>query len=89
MKASAEISLYPLDEDYKNRIIDFIHRLKENKSLEIVTNGMSTQIYGEYEEIMDLLKSELGKELERHRTMAVIKIGDGLMKAEGIPDSLK
>ena len=89
MKASVEISLYPLEENYKNRIIEFIERLKESGKIDVITNGMSTQLFGEFDDIMDVLKSEIGKELEKHRTMAILKIGDGLLRPEGIPDSLK
>lgn len=89
MKASAELSLYPLVENYKERITDFVLRLKKHPGLEVRTNGMSTQIFGEYDDIMDLLKRELGTELDQHRTMAIIKIGDGLMHAEDIPEELK
>ena len=89
MNVSAELSLYPLDANYKERIISFIKRLKENKDLRIVTNGMSTQIFGDYDVLLDLLKEELKPELEKHRCMAVIKIGDGLMFPESIPSELK
>ena len=89
MKASVEISLYPLDENYKKRIIDFIERLRESDKFEVITNGMSTQLFGEYDEIMDVLKEEIGEELKMHRTMAILKIGDGLLRPESIPDHLK
>ena len=85
MKASIELSLYPLSEDYKVRIIQFINRLKQNhKDVDIHVNGMSTQIFGDFEVLMDMLKNELKAELEKHRTMAVLKIGDGELKPEGI-----
>ena len=88
MKASAEISLYPLSEDYKERITSFILRLKKTAALEITTNGMSTQIFGEFDELMRVLTQELKTELEKHRTMVVMKIGDGIMKADKLPKEL-
>ena len=52
----------------------------------ILLDGMSTQLFGEYDDIMDVLKTEIGSELAHHRTMAILKIGDGLLRPEDIPD---
>ena len=89
MKASVEISLYPLAEDYKSRIIGFIERLRESGKFEVISNGMSTQLFGEYDDIMEVLQKEIGEELKKHRTMAILKIGDGHLRPEGIPEHLK
>ncbi|MEQ8323259.1 MAG: YkoF family thiamine/hydroxymethylpyrimidine-binding protein [Vicingaceae bacterium] len=89
MRASAEISLYPLKEDYKQRIIDFIFRLRSHDKIEVITNGMSTQIFGEFNEIMEVLQKELGNELETHRSMFVLKIGAGEMRPENIAAELR
>jgi len=56
---SVEMSLYPLTPDYIPPILDFIARLRANKKLTIVTNTMSTQIQGEYDEVWDTLKREM------------------------------
>jgi uncharacterized protein YqgV (UPF0045/DUF77 family) len=56
---SVEISLYPLTPDFKPPIIDFIARLRANSKLTIVSNTMSTQIQGEYDEVWDTLKREM------------------------------
>ncbi len=89
MKISVEMSLYPLSEDYRQRIIDFILDLKKNDQIEVITNGMSTQIYGDYDVVMNVLKKDLKGELEKHRSMFVLKIGAGEMKAESIAEELK
>lgn len=89
MNASIELSLYPLSEDYKERIISFIEGLKKHNEIEVLVNGMSTQLFGEYDVLMDVLKNELKPQLEKHRTMAVLKIGDGDLKPEKIPNHLK
>ncbi|MEM9261874.1 MAG: YkoF family thiamine/hydroxymethylpyrimidine-binding protein [Bacteroidota bacterium] len=49
---SAEISLYPLTPDYEGIIIDFIHLLRAQPGLEVATNGLSTQLTGEYQAVM-------------------------------------
>jgi len=59
MKASIEISMYPLDKDYGNHILAFINELKQHPELEVRTNTMSTQVFGEYDILMDLMKNEI------------------------------
>ncbi|MEW6982977.1 hypothetical protein AAD001_10045 [Colwelliaceae bacterium 6471] len=50
MKISIEISLYPLaQEQFKTQIWDFIKRLRNIDGLSVVTNGMSTQVFGDYD----------------------------------------
>ncbi len=48
MQASIEISLYPLQEAYIPPIDAFIARLNAHPELTVVTNGMSTQVFGPY-----------------------------------------
>ena len=47
MRITAEISLYPLTDGFVDDIRDFIHRLREEPGLEVVSNQMSTQLRGE------------------------------------------
>ena len=50
MQISIEISLYPLaEEQFKTEIWAFIKRLRLVEDLKVVTNGMSTQVFGEYD----------------------------------------
>ncbi len=50
MKISIELSLYPLAEQaYKSEIWAFIKRLRQVEGLNVVTNGMSTQVFGDYD----------------------------------------
>ena len=60
MKASVEISMYPLDQDYERPILDFIARLRQYDGITVNTNTMSTQLFGDY----DLLFSALTKEMK-------------------------
>lgn len=52
MKISLEMSMYPLDADYKTPIKAFIRQLRGCEGLEIVTNQMSTQLRGEFDVVM-------------------------------------
>lgn len=59
MKIAVDISLYPLDKDFIPPIKNFINRLNNYNSIEVITNNMSTQIIGEYEVIMSILNNEI------------------------------
>jgi len=56
MIVSAELSLYALTDQYEQPVIDFIHLLRAQPGIEVVTNGLSTQAVGEYAAVMEALK---------------------------------
>jgi uncharacterized protein YqgV (UPF0045/DUF77 family) len=60
MKISIELSLYPLAEvQYKSEIWAFIKRLRNTEGLDVVTNGMSTQVFGDYDLAVSKVMSEI------------------------------
>ena len=59
IKASIDISLYPLKEDYIPAIADFIDRIGRYPEVHITRNDLSTQLFGDYDKIMDILKEEI------------------------------
>jgi len=59
MKMSVEISMYPLDENFGEHILNFIKRIKSHPNISSKTNSMSTQIFGEYDVVMSILQKEL------------------------------
>ena len=59
MLCSLEISMYPLKGEYKPPIIAFIKNLRKYPSIQVDTNGMSTQIFGEYKIVMNAVSSEM------------------------------
>ena len=62
MDISIEISLYPLaQENFKSEIWQFIDKLNEVEGLKVVTNGMSTQVFGEYDLAVDNVMREIKK----------------------------
>ncbi len=65
MKVAVDISLYPLDADFIPPIKDVIERLNGYPELQVVTNPMSTQIRGEYAEVMAALTTEIGTTFEQ------------------------
>jgi len=65
MKVAVDISLYPLQEDLIPPIQDVIERLKSHEGLYVDTNAMSTQIRGEYDDVMAVLTSEFKTTFEQ------------------------
>lgn len=62
MQVSIEISLYPLAEQtYKSQIWGFIDNLNAVDGLNVVTNGMSTQVFGEYDLATTTVMAEIKK----------------------------
>jgi uncharacterized protein YqgV (UPF0045/DUF77 family) len=60
MQISIELSLYPLaEEQYKSEIWAFIKRLRAVEGLKVITNGMSTQVFGEYDLAVNSVMSEI------------------------------
>jgi uncharacterized protein YqgV (UPF0045/DUF77 family) len=80
MKTSVEISYYPLRPEFVTPILDFIQRLKHYKEIETVTNGMSTQVFGEYKKVMSALTNEIEKSFELPHSVFILKIVNADLK---------
>lgn len=65
IEVAVDISLYPLDPDFVPPIKDVIERLNRHADLDITTNAMSTQIFGEYTTVMRALQEEIGATFEK------------------------
>ena len=63
MKISVELTLTPLHDDYEPAIIHFIKKLRVS-GLKVKENPLSTQVYGDYDEVMSLLISEIKEAFE-------------------------
>lgn len=59
MKVMVELSLYPLTGDFIPPIQAFIDRLNSYSSLEVTTCSTSTQVTGDYQDVMQILGSEM------------------------------
>lgn len=59
MEIGVEISLYPLTSEFIPPIEDFIRRLNADACFKVVTNSMSTQVFGRYEDVFGALTREL------------------------------
>ena len=59
MKLSAELSVYPLREDFKVAVLGFIDELLKGQDVVAVTNSMSTQISGEDDAVFSAIQHAL------------------------------
>ena len=74
MKISVELTLTPLQDDYETPIIAFIKKLRAS-GLKVLENPLSTQVYGDYDTVMIVLKNEVKAALEMtYRAILFIKI---------------
>ena len=75
MNITAEISLYPLTENFSAAIKDYINDLNEVKGLEVRTQSLSTEVFGEFDLVMDTIKETTKKYFEADpSTILVAKI---------------
>lgn len=58
MKISVELTLSPLQNDFEPTIIHFIKKLRKS-GLKVLENPLSTQVYGDYDEVMRVLNREI------------------------------
>ena len=74
MKTSVEISYYPLRPEFVSPILDFIERIKKYDQMKAETNGMSTQVFGDYRYVMDALTTEIYESFSIPHSVFVLKI---------------
>jgi uncharacterized protein YqgV (UPF0045/DUF77 family) len=63
MNISVELTLTPLQDDFEPAIIHFIKKLRAS-GLTVIENPMSTQVYGDYDVVMNLLNTEIKEAFE-------------------------
>ncbi len=65
MNITVDISMYPLDANYKPAIKAFIRRLREFEELTLVTNQMSTQVNGAFETVTSAINTCIRESMEQ------------------------
>ena len=58
MEISVELTLTPLQDTYEEKIVKFIKNLRAS-GLTVIENPLSTQVYGEYDKVMNIIQEEL------------------------------
>ena len=66
MKATVEISMYPFNHDYIPPIDSVIAGFNTYPNIDVITVNTSTQLYGDYDEVMDCIKVELKKSFQQY-----------------------
>ncbi|MGB3948014.1 MAG: hypothetical protein WBM13_08515 [Bacteroidia bacterium] len=89
MIATIEISMYALTDNYAERVIAFIQRMKQYEGIKMEVNGLSTQLFGDYDLLMNALKKEMNEDLQNGKNVFLLKIGKGELSKENLPDILK
>ena len=72
MELTAELSLYPLQDDYIPPIDDFIADLRGQAGLTVVTNAMSTQVRGDYGLVFAAIQGVLARSVERYGQQVLV-----------------
>lgn len=75
MIITAEISYYPLTEDYSTPINSFIEMLSKT-NITVEESKMSTILIGEYKDIMDLLNEAMDELMKKYASIFNIKISN-------------
>lgn len=63
MNVSVELTFSPLQDDYEAHIITFIQRLRAS-GLKLQENPLATQVYGEYDTVMNILHKEMKRSFQ-------------------------
>jgi uncharacterized protein YqgV (UPF0045/DUF77 family) len=75
MEIGVELSLYPLNADFIPPIQDFIDRLNAGARFKVVTNSLSTQVFGEYDDVFNVLVREIRETfLHNEKAVFVMKV---------------
>tara|TARA_R110002012_G_scaffold53848_4_gene138118 strand:+ start:129 stop:389 length:261 start_codon:yes stop_codon:yes gene_type:complete len=68
MKASIELTMSPLQDDYEQHIIDFVKTLRDSE-FTLLENPLATQIYGDFVPLMQFLTREMLKSMEQTKAV--------------------
>jgi uncharacterized protein YqgV (UPF0045/DUF77 family) len=75
MDIGVELSLYPLNADFIPPIQNFIDRLNADGRFRVVTNSLSTQVFGPYDEVFALITREMRTTFEQcDKAVFVMKV---------------
>lgn len=72
MQVIAEITMYPLSVEYDTEIRAFVDALGTYPALDITVGETATVIRGDYDLVMDVLRRELRKGLDRPGRVAYV-----------------
>lgn len=71
MMVSVELSYYPLTDDFKPPVRKLVERL-QNSGVDVRPNSMSTHLFGEYQQVMDVLNEAMKWSFETYGKAAFV-----------------
>jgi len=87
MKITLDISMYPLNAEYKPPIKTFVRQLRQHAQLEIVTNQMSTQVRGDFDAVMTAVNACMKQAMaDNDKVVFVTKCLNGNLDISRLPD---
>ena len=89
MQVTVEVSLYPLTEKFEQVVIDYIGQIKKTPGIKVEVNGLSTQVFGEYELVMKTMTEVNKNTFEQHRCVILMKMAAGEKTIDNLPKVLK
>ena len=73
MNLSVEISMYPLQDNYKTKIKAFLAELNSNaNAVEVLTSNMSTRLFGDYDSVTNLLNFAMKESMQKFGKIAFV-----------------
>ena len=72
MNIVADMSLYPLKDQPVPTIIEFIKDLREQQGIEIVTNQLTTQIRGRFEDVTAAVNHCMQRAMQAPNTVVLV-----------------
>mgnify|MGYP001177651162 FL=1 len=89
MQVSIEISLYPLNKNFISPINNFFNCPDNYDNIEVRTNNMSTQLFGEFDDLIKVLKVEMEKTFKNQiNSVFNLKIVNGDSRKYDLEDEL-
>jgi len=85
MKISIDLSYYPLTEEFKGPIKKFIAQLNSYSEIAVKSNGMSTQVFGEYADVMHAITCEIEKAMELPHSIFILKMANATLNKDYNP----
>lgn len=79
MKISIDISYYPLTEEFKQPIKKFIAQLNSYSEIAVKSNGMSSQVFGEFADVMRIVTAEIEKAMELPHSIFILKMANATL----------
>ncbi|MCP4000171.1 MAG: hypothetical protein GY727_04590 [Gammaproteobacteria bacterium] len=87
MKITVDISMYPLDADYKPAIKSFIKQLRAFEGLTLVSNQLSTQINGAFDDVTSALNICIRASMEQQaKVVFVTRYLNADLDIKSLPD---